>query len=140
MKWNCSYLPFLFWGKLWLSADHSVSLGTGHPLANYNPAIISVSPGTEKRNKSPLGRQKALIIPMCCACLTIKLILISEQPTNSQLRCSSELPELKRHKTKKYLVCYLEQTKISIWNWALKAIWTDIVRSNPWQISVAETL
>ena len=66
--------------------DHSVSLGTDPPLANHNPAIFSVPPtppppqGTEKLNKSPPGRQKALIIPTCCTCLTITLILISEQP------------------------------------------------------------
>ena len=43
------------------------------PLANYNPAIFSVHP----------GRLKALIIPACCSYLTIRLILISEQPTNT---------------------------------------------------------
>ena len=31
---------------------HSVSLGTDHPLANHNPAIFSVLPGTEKPIKS----------------------------------------------------------------------------------------
>ena len=31
--------------------DHSVSLSTDHPLANDNPRMFSVPPGTEKLNK-----------------------------------------------------------------------------------------
>ena len=33
--------------------QHSVSLGTNHPLANHNQAIYSVFQGTDKLNKSP---------------------------------------------------------------------------------------
>ena len=62
---------------------HSVSLGSNPPLVNHTPAIFFVPPGTEKLNESPPGRQKALIILICCTCLTIKLILISEQPTKT---------------------------------------------------------
>ena len=37
---------------------YSVSLGTDPPLANHNPAIFSVPPGTEKLNKFPQADKK----------------------------------------------------------------------------------
>ena len=59
---------------------HSVSLSL---IANHNPANFSASPPQALKNlTSPPGRQKTLIIPTCCTCFTITLILISEQPTN----------------------------------------------------------
>ena len=61
-------------------------LGYRSPLANCNPKIFYVPPppppDTDKLT-SPPRQIKALIIPTCCACLTITLILISEQPTNT---------------------------------------------------------
>ena len=44
------------------------------------PVVFSVSQGTEKLNKLPQAHKKPLIIPLCCSCLAITLILISEQP------------------------------------------------------------
>ena len=61
---------------------NSVSLGTDPPLSNHNPVIFSIPPGTEK-HISPPGKQKILIISMCCTCLTIPLILTLEQPTKT---------------------------------------------------------
>ena len=51
------------------------------PLANHNSVICSVPQGTKKLNKLPQP-QKALIIPLCCPCSTITLILISEKHKN----------------------------------------------------------
>ena len=61
---------------------HSVSLGSNPPLVNHTPAIF-LSLQALKNLISPPRKAKALIILMCCTCLTIKLILISEQPTNT---------------------------------------------------------
>ena len=57
--------------------------GYWFPLENHNPAIFSVLPGTEKLNKSLQADKKALVIPTCCTCLTITLILIPELPANT---------------------------------------------------------
>ena len=57
-------------------------MGTDPHLAKLNPAI-HYAPQALKNLTSPPARQKALIIPTCCTCLTITLILISEQPTDT---------------------------------------------------------
>ena len=52
-------------------------------IANHNPTIFSVPPGTEKLNKSAQGRLQAKIILTYYTCLTMTFVLISaEQPTN----------------------------------------------------------
>ena len=63
---------------------HSVGLSIDFSLANHNPAIF-LSPQALKNLASPLSRQRALIIPICCTCYiyTITCILISEQPTTT---------------------------------------------------------
>ena len=64
---------------------HSVSLGTALPPSKPQTSIFSVHLDTEKLNKSPRSRQKALIILTCCTCLTITLIPITEMPTSTSL-------------------------------------------------------
>ena len=57
--------------------EHKNLVGGGGLLGGFsNPR------GTKKLNKLPRAK-KALIIPMCCSCLTITFVLISEQPTNT---------------------------------------------------------
>ena len=52
-------------------------------IANHNPAIFSVSSGTEKLNMSAQGRLQAKIILTYYTCFTMIFVLISaEQPTN----------------------------------------------------------
>ena len=60
---------------------HSVSLGTDPP-GKPQPSNFFCPPQVLKNLISPPGRQKDLKIPTCCTCLTITLILISEQLTN----------------------------------------------------------
>ena len=71
--------------------------------SKLQPSIFSVHPGTEKPNKTPHSRQKALIIPVCCTSLKQHLHKNSLQTLNkSCLRYSSDLTEPKCHKTKHY--------------------------------------
>ena len=64
---------------------HSVNLGTDPNVANHNPANLSVSLDTEKRNKffclnfSIPGNLQAHIILTCCTYLAITFTPISEQ-------------------------------------------------------------
>ena len=63
--------------------NRSVSLGTDPPK-QIKTQNFSLSPEALKNLSHP-GRQKTLKIPTCCLCLTITLILISEQPINTSL-------------------------------------------------------
>ena len=45
--------------------------------------ILASQPQPSNFFKSLSGTQKALIIPICCTCLTTTLIMTSEQPTNT---------------------------------------------------------
>ena len=101
-------------------------------LANHNPAIFFVPPGTEKRNKSPRQTKspdnssmlhmfnnkiytdfrtayKHVLIPICY---------------------SSDLTEPKCCKNN-YCVIWLKQANINIWNWSLRAIFYFIFFDPP---------
>ena len=52
------------------------------PLPNPNQAIFS-DPQVTKIYQVPPGRQKPMAIPICCTCLKITLMLISDEPTNT---------------------------------------------------------
>ena len=67
---------------------HSVSLGGDSPNNSKPRNFFCLN----KLKQVPSSRQKALILPICCTCLTIRLTLISEQPTNTSLtepKCQS---------------------------------------------------
>ena len=64
-----------------IAKAHSVSLGTDHPFSKPQPSVFFLSPQALKTYFPP-SRQKALIIAICCTCLTIIPILISEETTN----------------------------------------------------------
>ena len=53
--------------------------GYWSPLVNHNPAIFSVSQALKKFPQTD-KKLMILIIPACCTCSTIILLLISEQP------------------------------------------------------------
>ena len=70
-------------------------------VAKQNPAFFFCPPQALKFRPS---RQKALITPIYCTCLTVTLILISEQPANISIPSCylKELTELKYCQTKLY--------------------------------------
>ena len=68
--------------------NHSFSLDTDScphtPTPHIPPqAIFSIALGTENLERPPRKTKSLDIIPIFCTCLTITLILISEQPTNT---------------------------------------------------------
>ena len=78
-------LIFAFLISVFLAHFHTVMVSAWVmiPLVtNHNSAIISVPPGTEKHQFST-GRQRALTVTICYICLTITVMLISEQPENT---------------------------------------------------------